>query len=232
MGTNEANVPETVVDGSGAGVIPEANGSGSAGSTPAWMAQLPNDLKGNEGLAQYKTLGDAIKGLMENKTEVKTEETKKEPVKYENFGRKFDTNVDPFGDFANGMVDYLQTKGVNQADAEELFDSIGKTYADAQKKMLEKGKEYCEKAVKAQWGNEYESKRNLMIRGYQSLGDADGSLQKALDESGASLVPAVWELLSRVGSMVSEDSGSPVRGTAGGKALPDGVPIDYSKPST
>lgn len=232
MGTNDNNVPETNVNGSGAGVIPENNGNGSAGSTPAWMAQLPNDLKTNEGLAQYKTLGDAIKGLMESTTETKTEETKKGPVKYENFGRKFETNVDPFGDLSASTMKYLENKGISQADAEEFFDAFSENYKDALKNMLEKGKEHCEKTMKAQWGNEYDSKRNLMARGYQALADTDGSLQKALDESGASLVPAVWELLSRVGSMVSEDSGSPLRTGNGKSNLPDGVPIDYSKPST
>ena len=232
MGTNDNNVPETIVDGSGAGVIPENSGNGSAGSTPAWMAQLPNDLKTNEGLAQYKTLGDAIKGLMESKTETKTEETKKEPVKYENFGRKFEADVDPFGDFGTGLKNYLESKGVSQADAEEMFDKMTENFTNAKNNMIQRGREYCEKTVRSQWGNEYEAKRNLMARGYQALGDTDGSLQKALDESGASIVPAVWELLSRVGSMVSEDTGSPRRTGEGKPSHPDGVPVDYSKPST
>lgn len=237
MGRNIYYAPEGVpagtTDGSVGANAPESeNGTGSAAPTPAWMAQLPNDLKDNEGLAQYKTLGDAIKGLMGNKTEPAKQETKKEPAKFENFSKKFDTSVDPFGNLSEMTVKYMEGKGMSQEEAEEFFDAMSDNYKVAQKEMIEKGREYCEKAVKAQWGNEYESKRNLMSKGYQALGDTDGSLQKALDESGASLAPAVWELLSRIGALVSEDNGSPVRGTGGaGKKLPDGVPIDYSTPS-
>ena len=226
-------VPAGTTDGNVGANAPEtANGNGSAAPTPAWMAQLPNDLKDNEGLAQYKTLGDAIKGLMGEKAETKPVEAKKEPAKFENFSKKFDTSVDPFGNLTEKTVKYMEGKGMTQTEAEEFFDAMSENYKSAQKEMIEKGREYCEKAVKAQWGNDYEAKRNLMVKGYQALGDTDGSLQKALDTSGASLAPAVWELLSRVGAIVSEDGASPVRGIGGsGKKNTDGVPIDYSTPS-
>ena len=231
MERNIYYAPDGTPDGSVGGNAPESNGNGSAASTPAWMAQLPNDLKTNESLSQYKTLGDAIKGLMEGK-ETPKEETKKEPVKYENFSKKFESVVDPFGDFGENLKSYLEGKGFSQADAEEFFDKMGENFATSRKNMLEKGKEYCEKAVRNIWGKDFDTKRNLMAKGYQALGDTDGSLQKALDESGASLAPAVWDLLARVGALVSEDNGSPLKGTAGGgKSLPDGVPIDYSTPS-
>ena len=227
--------PAGAADGSdGQKGQPDGDNAGTKGAaaSPAWMSQLPADLKGNEQLSQYATMGDAIKALMAA-GEKKDEPAKKdnaEPVKYENFAKKFETDDDPLGDIGAGLVEHLQKKGVSQSEAEELFDSLSATFKTAKGNMLTKGKELCEKAVKAQWGNEYDAKRALMAKGYQALGDSDGSLQKALDQSGASLAPAVWELLSRVGQLVSEDDGTPFRGTgAAGKQNPDGVPVDYSK---
>lgn len=235
MGLREFYAPEGTpaggTDGSGApvGAPEESNaGSGSA-KTPAWMAQLPGDLKTDESLAKYATVGDAIKGLMENQG--KPEEKKESgPVKYENFAKKLNVDDDPFGEIGEGLKSYLEKKGRTQADAEEFFDSFSEVLKTAKGNMIKNGRELCEKAVKAQWGSEYEAKRALMAKGYLALGDTDGSLQRALDESGASLSPATWELLSRIGRLVSEDSGSPVKGT-GGAVRKGGVPIDYSKPS-
>ena len=200
-------------------------------TAPAWMAQLPGDLKTNEQLSRYATLGDAIKSLMEgNKQQEEPKQPEKaEPVKYENFAAKFSPEDDPLGDLGTGVTEYLQGKGIPQKDAEDLVTALSGVMATAKESMISKGRELCEKAVRAEWGNDYDSKKALMARGYQALGDTDGSLQKALDACGASLTPAVWELLSRVGQLVSEDQGSPYSGRGSGRS--GGVPVDYSKPS-
>lgn len=225
--------PAGGTDGSGApeGAPEEVDaGSGSSNKTPAWMAQLPGDLKTDESLAKYATVGDAIKGLMGSQG--KPEEKKEpEPVKYENFTKVLSADDDPFGEIGNGLKSYLESKGRSQAEAEEFFDNFSEVLKTAKGNMIKNGRELCEKAVKAQWGSEYESKRALMAKGYLALGDTDGSLQRALDESGASLSPATWELLSRIGRLVSEDRGTPNKRTGGATRNPGAVPVDYSKPS-
>lgn len=233
---NDGAAKPVVTDGSNAPVaVPDASANnGSSTGTPAWMAQLPSDLKGNENLKQYATLGEAVRSLMGTKAEPGAEVQKEEvKVRYENFGKKLIQDFDPFGDMSQGLAAYLEEKGMKQEDAEAFFDTFNDISEKAKQSMIEKGKSYCTDAVKKRWGNDYERKRALMAKGYQALGDHDGSLQKALDQSGVSLSPDVWEILARVGSLVGEDTGSPVKGTGGASSglYTGGVPVDYSKPS-
>ena len=241
MGPNELYAPDAVPAGTADGSEvqtgkPDGENAGK-GATPAWMAQLPGDLKTNEQLSKYATLGDAVKALMatgeqKDQPEEKPQE-KVEPVKYENFAKKLELDDDPFGEIGSGLAGCLEAKGISQKDAEDIFDMFSGSLKTAKGNLMSKGRELCEQAVRAQWGKEYDTGRALMAKGYQALGDTDGSLQKALDNCGASLAPAVWEVLRRVGALVSEDDGTPFQGTgAAKKQYPDGVPVDYSKPYT
>lgn len=241
MGPSELYAPDGAPAGAADGSEvqtgkPEGENAGK-GATPAWMAQLPGDLKTNEQLSKYATLGDAVKALMaageqQDQPEEKQQE-KVGPVKYENFAKKLEFDDDPLGEIGSGLAGCLEAKGISQKDAEDIFDAFSGSLKTAKGNLMSKGRELCEQAVKAQWGKEYDTGRALMAKGYQALGDTDGSLQKALDNCGASFAPAVWELLRRVGALVSEDDGTPFQGTgAARKQNPDGVPVDYSKPYT
>lgn len=238
MGQRVFLAPE---DGTGAGSADgtgnqEGNlnaGQGDGSKAPAWMSQLPDDLKGNENLAQYKTMGDAFRSLMTDnthKTDEKPSEETKQQVEYSKFNKTIESAYDPLGDYQVEYEALFKERNIPQEEAEGLIERInginGKVYAN----ILEKGRDIVDKQVRELWGKEYESKRALMARGYKALGDEDGKLQEMLDKSGASLNSAVWEMLSRVGRLVGEDSqsGSAVTPNAGASK---GCPIDYSQVS-
>lgn len=203
---------------------------------PAWMAQLPKELRGNEELAKYKTMGEAFKDLIaksEEKNATPTNQNEPEaeqngqsiPVKYNNFAKKLSDNFDPLGDLTNNIVDGLQNLGIPQDKAEAIIDICEESNKNALNNLISKGVGYTEEVMKKQWGNNYEQNRKLMTKGYVAI-DPDGSLQKILDASGTSLQPSVWEVLSRVGKLVSEDKAV---GSQKGKgyASESDIPVKY-----
>lgn len=187
-----------------------------AKQNPAWMAQLPNDLKNDPALAKYRTVGDLAKALKETESKAtedakQAEDSAKEEVsevKYENFTKKLNEDIDPYGTISNGLVEDLQKLGISQDKAEKILEAVEGKTTDAYAKLVQDGIKHTEETVRKLWGRDYEKNRALMARGYQAIKDEDGSLQKKLDSEGASCSPAVWELLSRVGSLVAEDKAS------------------------
>lgn len=209
-------------------------------ATGAWKAQLSKDIRNNEELmaqlAPYNTVSDLVTKLFLEKQETETRPEEKPetgPVKYENFTKKLTAEDDPFGDMGNGLVEYFQKKGWKQKDAEEFFDALPEIFQATKKTMLEKAQSSCDEAVRKMWGNDYDRKYAVMLRGKKALGDTDGSLEETMKRTGVSINPVIYEILYRVGELVSEDEGSPTRGTGGAvQRQNNGVPIDYSKPST
>lgn len=222
-----------------------ANGPAGSGEeavqSPAWMAQLPKDLRNDPELAKHRTMGEAIRYLKEQASEGKTAQEgqadaqgheeqpagEKVPVKYENFAKRFDDRNDPFGNVTDEIVGTLQELGIEQPVAEGLVERLDKAFSAGTEKMVQEGVKHTEAVMRRQWGKDYDVRRRSMAKGYQALGDADGSLQRRMDSEGASLSPAVWELLSRVGRLVSEDSSASSRAGQMQPRNPD-VPVTYT----
>ena len=239
-----AQAQEPVVDEAGTGAAEGQNAEEKKAETvqtPAWMAQLPKDMRNNPELAKYRTMGDAFKDLMAQATgkteeargseepeEAQPQEGKEVPIQYNNFAVRLSEGNDPMGVYTDGMIEGLQGLGIPQDKAEAIIGLMDKAQNTATERFVNEGKKLTETILQKQWGKDYQSKRALMAKGYMALGDGDGSLQKALDEQGASLSPAVWEVLSRVGNLVSEDRA--VGSDKGRQAVakdPD-VPVTYT----
>lgn len=231
---------------SGEGEAPateEGNTVATAVQTPAWMAQLPKEMRDDPELAKHRTMGEAIKYL---KAEASKGNSQPEsdaqahqggdapeasgeqatPINYENFAGHLSENNDPFGTITEGLVSKMQELGIPQAEAENILTAIDKAQTSGLERMVQEGSKHTEAVCRKRWGKDYESNRRAMARGYQALGDSDGSLQKMLDSEGASLSPAVWELLARVGRMTAEDSASTSRAGQGEPRNPE-VPVTY-----
>ena len=217
----------------------ESKADTGAVQTPAWMAQLPKELRDDPELAKYRTMGDAIKYLQAEASKGKEEHpvagkddqaqegnAESVPVKYENFAKKFSDRTDPFGNLTDELVNALQESGIEQSVAEGLVDRLDKAFTDGASKMVQEGFRHTEAVLKKRWGKDYETNRRLMAKGYQALGDNDGSLQKALDQEGASLAPAVSEMLCRVGRLVAEDNAAGSRAGQTKPRDPD-MPVTY-----
>lgn len=204
---------------------------GGQGSTsPAWMAQLPNDLKNEADLQKYATLADFVRSTKQAKADGSEGDGNKakatEPVTYENFEKSLDTDSDPFGVISESLKTTLQESGVPQAAAEKIFDAVAKSQDGSMKQLIEKGKDWCEAQLKKSWGDQYETKRKAMSRAYVALVQADESLATALDRTGASINPAVAELLSRIGESIREDGSIGSNTTRSNTGNPR-VPVKY-----
>lgn len=236
-GTGAQNLPvvPTGTDGNPAnngqpepGKTPPVGGEGS--TSPGWMAQLPNDLKNLDDLKQFATLGEYVHHVRNggaNGSGGEQTPSANEPVKYENFEKNLGDENDPFGTVGEALKGILESSGVAKEVAEQVFDTLGGAQASAAKELVEKGKDWCEANLKKAWGTEYEAKRRAMSRAYLALVEGDKELASALDRTGASINPAVAELLSRVGASIREDGSMPSNLSGGKPGRDPRVPVNY-----
>jgi hypothetical protein len=61
---------EPIINADGAPKVEPEGGASSGNEVPAWIAQLPDDLKGNETFTGYKTIGDLAKDTLASKGKV------------------------------------------------------------------------------------------------------------------------------------------------------------------
>lgn len=199
-------------------------------ASPAWMAQLPNDLKSEPNLQQYATLADFVrstKGKTDGSEGSESDAKGTQPVKYEKFEKGLDADADPFGTITESLKGMLEESGVSQAVAEKVFDTLSEGQKGSMSELITKGKDWCESQLKKSWGDQYEARRKAMTRAYIALVQSDKDLAGALDRTGASINPAVAELLSRVGESIKEDGSFPSNSTTSGNGKNPKVPVRY-----
>lgn len=207
-----------------------ASASGSGTASPAWMSQLPNDLKNESDLQQYATLADFVRSTRQAKDDGSKEggEAAKEiePVNYEGFEKSLDADSDPFGVITESLKTTLEVSGIPKEVAEKVFDALSEAQNGSMQQLVDKGKDWCEAQLRKSWAEQYETKRRAMSRAYIALVQSDSDLAKALDRTGASINPAVAELLARIGQSIEED-GSIGSNATGSKARNPKVPVRY-----
>ena len=209
--------------------------SDKGSAEPAWLAQVPSDLKADPEvlklLRDSPTIGDYIKATLKVNDDgsKKTGEEAKgnEPVFYEEFEKKLDSDADPFGVISDSLKEVLQGSNIPKDVAEKVFDSLSESQNKSTTQLIEKGKDWCEAQLKKNWGDDYDSKRKAMTRAYVSLVKPESDLAKALDKTGASINPAVAELLSRIGESIKEDGSVGSNQSGGGTGRDSKVPVHY-----
>jgi len=221
--------PALPEEGQSTGVKPSVGGSGA--TSPAWMAQLPVDLKADPELAKYATLGDFVKATRKgpadgSKQPDGTQAKGTEPVKYKDFNKSLDEDSDPLGMVGESLKATLEASGIPEAVAVKVFETLTDAQKTAAQKLVEKGKDWCEAQLKKSWGQKYDEKRAAMTRAYIAMVQPGSDLAKALDRTGASINPAVAELLARIGSSIKEDGKVPSN-ASGGKGRDPRVPVKY-----
>lgn len=213
---------------------PEGAPAGNA--VPSWMSQLPDSLKTDEAFAKYDSFADfakAAKESMARETQGQKDGSRKEapqavaPVKYADFGKKLDEETDPLGTQSEFLAKKLESMGVSQKDAEAFFDAYQDNSKEMAKKFSEQGGQWCEQKMRHDWGDQYKARKNLMDRTLKALGDNDGKLTAMLKNTGSLMNPAVWETLSRVGSLLADDTVAFSAETAAGKGRNPFAPVDY-----
>ncbi len=178
-----------------------------------WMSQLPDELKGNADLAKYSSLGEAIKALMDGNKSPDAEggngSQENPPVENYTFTKTFVTEADPDGSLTKGLTETFKSLKLDQAKAEEIFNTL----VDYQNTNIEtfktKGKELCETALKDAWGEKYDAKLAAMKRAYDKLVPEGSEMDKGLDMTGSKNNPFVAQLLAEIGESIGEHNPPP-----------------------
>jgi hypothetical protein len=206
----------------------EPNGAGGEGTTPAsgqpdtpkWLSQLPDELKGDERLAGFNSLGEAMKTLLDgSKTSTEGDgsegqEGDPSPVDYE-FSKDFPETVDPEGVVKNTLKEAFGEMKLSKEQADKLYSNFVDSFNGIEEKMKNNAAEKCEQALKDNWGDKYDENLASMKRAYKSLVPEGSDLEKGLEMTLAKNNPYVIDLLAQVGKSISEHD--PPRSSAVGE---------------
>jgi hypothetical protein len=214
------------VTGGGAGA------GGSAATTPqAWMAQLPDDLKNDEGLAKFSTIGDFAKahkdlagkaeGAVFIPGEGATDEEKTAflkalgiPDNAEGYELKVDNLPEGLTLTEEGVKkakELAHELSLNPKQAQGVFDKWNAEVAAQEKAKVEartKSFEDGVAALKGEWKGEYDSKVAKAAKAIQTFGELAGvNLQEELARLGnADNNPVILRVFSAIGERISEDT--------------------------
>ena len=205
---------------------PNNPGNQNAGDPPAWMAQLPDDLKTNEALAKHATIGDVSKGFLDlsgkldGSVKVPGEEaTDKEKSSFFNaIGRPETADKYEFTrpDLPAGIeYDEAQEKtfreaahtlGLSQSQAKALFDDFNQNAVKAHKEYsdaLEKTKEEAVVELKKDWGEKFDGNVEVARRAMSEFGGPE--VVRFMETSGLGNNPILVKLFNQIGIAMSED---------------------------
>lgn len=199
---------------------------GQGNDSPAWMSQLPDALKQNENLSQFKTLGDLgnkfleVTKSLEGTVRIPGENATPEEIAtfHEKIGRpKTENDYDlqspelPEGmqmdtDLGVAFRQLAHKAGLSQKQAKQLFDFYNNqmvTRYSATIKAREKALDDASKALKEEWGTQYDTNMEIVKRAYSKFGNEN--FTKFLDESGVGNNPVVIKTFLEIGKAVLDD---------------------------
>jgi len=203
-----------------------ANGTPDSTQTtnPKWMSQLPDELKGNELLAKYDSLGNAFKGLLDGSvakvedggntgTEEKTTDDAGE-ITYA-FTKSFSEELDSTGDLDKSLTEALKGLKLDAESADAIHSAIIDSHEHGMNQLRTNGEKLCKAELQKMWGDAYDAKQAAMKRAYDHLVPSDSPLAKGLRMTQSENNPFVADLLARVGESISEHT-PPLSSTSGG----------------
>ena len=209
-----------------AGDPPKGDGDGDGDKTfPAWMDQLPDDLKKDEGLSQFANIGELAKSRSEvaaERDQLKTdaEGIEKAPEKAEGYELEKPAEMEGVEykkEFEDLYRDIFHKAGLTQAQAKAVYDGYNEYIiglAKATNELREKATESQKKA----WGADYDKNCELALRFRNAMWpDKDDPFLKMVDETGIGNRADFIEGTYRGGKMIGEDS---LGGSSGHHAAP------------
>jgi hypothetical protein len=177
--------------------------------TQKWMGQLPDELKGNETLSQYSSLGEAMKGLLDGrKPDTKADGKDQNPpigaVTDYKFSKQIAKELDTDNAFTKSLTDTFKAENLTQKQADAIFGKIADERNGSIETLRKKGAEICEQELKQTWGDKFDSKLESMKRAYGQLVKENSDLDKGLKLTQAENNPFVVQLLAQIGENISE----------------------------
>ena len=195
---------------------------------PAWVAQLPDDLKQNATFTSYKTIGDLAKNHLETAGKVTELEGRlKESVPklpddasdedrslyYDALGRpKQPSEYELEGEDKNAPEWTSQWKtqfhdiGLTKTQAKKLstaWNSHMQKMVDAHNASVQAEVAASEAKLKSEWGDKFPTNVELAKRLYQKYGE--GEFDKAFDAGSAANRFSVIKMLVKFASVTGED---------------------------
>jgi len=235
------------------GTSGDAGGSGTV-QQPTWMQSLPDDLKANEVLAQFPTIGDASKALVSYKTsEGKTIAIPGEDATpeqraafYTKMGRPETADkytitkpeglpeAVPYNPEIEGMFKNMAfEKGIPDSMAKEIYSWYWngvKTGYEKQQQTEAAANETAINALKDQWkGDEFKVNTELAARAFKNFGGDTPEVKKFIEETKVNGLPLgnhpmFLKVFSSIGKAIADDSIS-----AGGRGGSSGELSDEDK---
>ena len=216
----EAEQPESKPD---EGTSAEGSGE-EAPKLPAWMAQLPEDLRNDKALSQFTKMGDLAKAYKElalkkdNEIVMPGENAKPEEVEafYQKLGKPEKAEGYKIeGDKADAFKALAYKINLTQNQASSLFSELnkaGQMLRNSYEQKLKTDYANTNNALKAEYGNEYGNKMKLLQKGLQTYGGKE--VVQKLYNAGLSYDSDIVHLFIKLGEQAQE-AGSVLKGNAG-----------------
>jgi len=203
------------------------NQDGSTDTLPAWMSQLPDELKQNEQLSQFKNLGELgnkfleVSKNAEGSFKIPGEGATDEEISafYNKIGRPKEASAYdlqspqlPEGMQMNTELgvafrDLSHKIGLTQKQAKQLFDFYNNhmitTFSTAQKAKI-KAVTDAGDSLKQEWGTNFDTNMEVVKRAYVKFGNED--FTKFMNESGAGNNPVVIKTFFEIGKATLDDT--------------------------
>lgn len=200
-----------------------------------WMPQLRKDQVQNaeliKDLSQFEAYGDVVDAYSKMKTASASAPKKPEsPEKYE-LAAELPEGMDRDDAFEKKFRQWAWDLGLGQETAGKLYkmynDEIAERFT-AEAAQYKRNREESLKALRNEWGGDFEKNLTLAKRAFSSLGGME--LKELLDETGLGDDPVFLKTFYHIGSVIGEDI--LVRGDKGGaKGKTGGVDYDEVYPS-
>ncbi len=229
---------------------PAPDGAAPANAAPAWIAQLPDDLKGNETFTGYKTIGDLAKDHLSLKGKATELEGKLATDFIPKLTDKSTTEQQAAFYKALGVPDkadeyeFTETEGIKNSPemvnwARDAFhkahltkdqvaaivpawNTFVKGMETAQAEATTKAKGEAETKLKTDWGNDFDANCEVAKRAFTKFTNADYTA--FLEETGVGNHPVLVKMFYEIGKAMGEGGMPPgTGGRGGGQPANDGV---------
>lgn len=197
----------------------------SQSKAPKWMGQLPDDLKGNEDLSQFATIGELGKafldarGKAEQAIEIPGEDATEEqraayrekmgipqsPEDYKFEELELPSEFKGQAEFDTWFAQKSHELGLTADQASRLRNemlTLNSENTSAQQKAFEKSKADTEKQLREVYGDRYEENLELARKAVKSR---NPEFADFLRESGLTNHPEMVRLMADIGQLYSED---------------------------
>jgi len=160
--------------------------------SPAWMAQLPDDYKQDEGLSKFATIGDFAKDYKDKAGKVASFEYAPENEADYEFDKVKMPEGSEFTDEGDAAVRAMAKKaGLTKAQAKSVYswleqtviaeDTKNKEAAETKKAEAKAAREKLTAGLKAEFGDNYPAKIELAKRAMKTFADVE--FHKVLEET-------------------------------------------------